>query len=303
MAIMAPTEEAGKSKIIDVAQYLARAAEVVHDPSPASLFRMIDASRPSLFIDEVDMIYESKGLKTMLNAGYRYGSYVTRAVKIGDDYVPMKFNVFCPKMFAGIAGKKLPITGATLSRCVQLAMRRRSKDEHVEKFYHKRARQECQPIRQELMEWAKQAVSVLERANPPMPDELTDRQEECWEPLIAIADYLGGDWPKRARSAALILSKRVIKQPTEGIMVIVDMKRVWDKVKGDKVHTQGLATLHSQLEDRMYVGRLDAQELSTYLTRFGIHPESKPFRLSGSKPMRGYKRSAFADAFKRYCDD
>lgn len=55
MAIMAPTEEAGKSKIIDVAQHLVRHSEVVNDPSPASLYRMIDAKHPTLFIDEVDI--------------------------------------------------------------------------------------------------------------------------------------------------------------------------------------------------------------------------------------------------------
>src|SRR5450755_3826100 len=48
IAIMAPTEEAGKSKIIDVAQYLVRNSEVVNDPSPASLYRMIDTKHPTL---------------------------------------------------------------------------------------------------------------------------------------------------------------------------------------------------------------------------------------------------------------
>ena len=263
---------------------------------------MIDAYKPSLFIDEVDMLYQTNALRVVLNAGYRLGAYVTRSEKIDGVYVPKKFDVYCPKMFAGIAGKRLPITGATLSRCVKIPMRRKTADEKVETFYHKRAKVECKPVREALTQWSQEAVAILERADPPMPAELTDRQEECWEPLIAIADDLGGDWPKRARTAALTLSKRVMKQPTEGVQVIVDMKRVWQRIEGDKAHTGQLAALHGELEDRMYAGNMGAQELSNWLTRFGIHPEPKPFRLGGSKPKRGYRRDAFTDAFKRYCD-
>jgi hypothetical protein len=42
-----------------------------------------------------------------------------------------------------------------------------------------------------------------------MPEKLSeagDRAPDAWEPLIAIADVAGGDWPTRARSAALALA-------------------------------------------------------------------------------------------------
>jgi hypothetical protein len=164
LTVMAPTPEAGKSKIIEVARYLVRAGQVVNDPTPASLFRMIEINQPTLFVDEMDMLYESKGLKTVLNAGYRIGGYVTRAEKVRGQFVTMKFNVFCPKMFSGIAGKRLPITGATLGRCVLIPMRRKMANETVEKFFHRQARREIEPIQRELTEWAQDAVGGLEVA-------------------------------------------------------------------------------------------------------------------------------------------
>jgi hypothetical protein len=36
--------------------------------------------------------------------------------------------------------------------------------------------------------------------------EISDRLDEAWEPLIAIAELAGGDWPKAARAAAVALA-------------------------------------------------------------------------------------------------
>jgi hypothetical protein len=35
---------------------------------------------------------------------------------------------------------------------------------------------------------------------------LEDRAADTWEPLIALADLAGNDWPQRARTAALALT-------------------------------------------------------------------------------------------------
>jgi hypothetical protein len=298
MLLMAPTEEAGKSRIIDVAQYLVRRASVVHDPTPASLFHQIGGLEsllfgpPTIFVDEVDMLYESQALKTVLNAGYRYGAYISRA--------RTRYGVYCPKCFSGIAGRRPPVTGATLSRCVQIPIRTRAPAEPISKFFHRTANRECQPIHVRLEGWALNAIDTLADASPSMPSGLSDRQEECWEPLLAIADQLGSDWPDRARAAAMTLSARIVKQPTEGLAIIRDVCRVWDDIDGDRVHTEVLAARRNELADRLHYEHLSAQELSNWLTnRFEIHPLPNPFRLNG-KLLRGYEREAFADARTRY---
>ena len=38
-----------------------------------------------------------------------------------------------------------------------------------------------------------------------MPDGIEDRNADVWEALLAVADLAGGDWPERARVAAVAL--------------------------------------------------------------------------------------------------
>jgi len=62
------------------------------------------------------------------------------------------------------------------------------------------------PLRQELETWAVDNIATLAAARPELPDELGDRAQDVWEPLLAIAELAGGDWPERARTAAVALS-------------------------------------------------------------------------------------------------
>jgi len=177
IAVMSPTAEAGKSKIIDVATHLVLQPFAVVDPSASSLFRNIDTMRPTVFVDEADQWAKDKNIRAVLNAGYRWGGCVTRSIKVGDDWAPYEFNVFCPKLIAGIAGENLPVTGATLSRCVQLPMQRRTKDEPIERFFHRDARTgHMLEIKNQIVRWAEGALPRLEESRPEYLDGLSDRQ-------------------------------------------------------------------------------------------------------------------------------
>jgi Protein of unknown function (DUF3631) len=291
MLVTAPTPEAGKSRIIDVARYLVLTPEIVHDPTPAALFRTIDLLRPTLFIDEADTLATSKAFRAVLNSGYRVGGSVARA--------DGRYVTYCPKLLAGIAGRKLPITGATLSRCVEIPMARKAPGERAERFRHRVADSDCAPLRAELVRWAAERLAVLSVAEPAVPGDLSDRQAECWEPLLAIADDLGGDWPERARTAAMALAKRAAAPPDDGTQIIADLAMVWQSVDGERAHTAVLAAQRNALEERHFHAPLSAHELSVWLGRFDIRPLPNPFR-HGGKLARGYARSAFEDAFSRY---
>ncbi len=134
---------------------------------------------------------------------------------------------------------------------------------------------------------------------PTLPEQLSDRQRDGWEPLAAIAELLGRDWPQRIRHAALALSSRASRQPDEGTQILADMQEVWKQIDGPRVHTAELAERRDQLEDRRYPDQLTAHELSIWLARFEIHLLPNPFRQGGHQ-RRGYERAALADAFARY---
>jgi hypothetical protein len=298
--VTGPTESGGKSRVPEVAQYL------VHRPvfkgvgaTPAGLFAGIGANpmgRPTVLLDEMDQHAESKPLREILNSGFEPGNPIIRYKKT--------FTVFSAKMFTGIAGAKMPITGTTLSRCIQIPMRRRIRgEEEIERFRRKWAIQESEPIYRDLVKWGAANVEELSWSSPDMEGLVQDdRVEDSWEPLIAIADLLGGDWPERARKAMVTLTEIRVSEPTDNLALIRDLKRVWDQIEGDRVHTVELIDRLNGLQDREYTKKLDrvtgGQQMGYILSRFGI--KSRAIQIQGVQ-LRGYDRSAFADAFRRYC--
>src|SRR5205807_80312 len=47
---------------------------------------------------------------------------------------------------------------------------------------------------------------TIAEARPEIPEELNDRAADIWEPLLALAELAGGEWPAKAREAAVCLS-------------------------------------------------------------------------------------------------
>jgi uncharacterized protein DUF3631 len=72
-------------------------------------------------------------------------------------------------------------------------------------------------------------ASALSSAEPGMPAGLNDRAEDVWESLIAVADAAGGDWPARARAAAVKLSGEAEDNAAESVLVrlLSDMREVF----------------------------------------------------------------------------
>jgi uncharacterized protein DUF3631 len=66
-------------------------------------------------------------------------------------------------------------------------------------------------------------------AKPGMPASLSDRQVDIWEPLLAIADPAGGDWPTRARTAAVELHGHdPTADPGIGALLLSHIREVFD---------------------------------------------------------------------------
>src|SRR5262249_41490962 len=140
----------------------------------------------------------------------------------------------------------------------------------------------------------------LQEAWPAMPEGLTDRPADCWEPLLAVADVAGGEWPERARRAALKLNdERRKADPALGGRLLADIPRVlgWR----DRLTTADLLEVLVGREESPWGelrGKpLDSRGLARRLKPFGIGP--KVIRLGNETP-RGYERSDFVDAWKRY---
>ena len=78
--------------------------------------------------------------------------------------------------------------------------------ERIERFRRRDVEERAEPIRLSIESLAELHTAALAKARPELPDELGDRAMDVWEPLIAIADLAGGEWPQFARAAAVELS-------------------------------------------------------------------------------------------------
>ena len=185
-------------------------------------------------------------------------------------------------------------------RAVVIKMRRRASGEHIEPFRLRVARAQAEPLVDRLREWAKSAPDVLVEAWPDMPSALTDRASDVWQPLVAIADLAGGEWPERARTAALHLNAdRQSADISLGVRLLADIGAVLGD--DDKVSSVTLLARLNSLDEAPWGNirgaPLDARGLARRLNRYDIHPH--PVWVAGAT-VKGYERADFADAWARY---
>jgi Protein of unknown function (DUF3631) len=307
LLVTAPTSESGKSRLFDVAELLVRQPYVVVDPSGPSLRNIIDAEHPTIMIDEADLLKTRKDLRAILNAGVEKGRFITRATGRGG-YV--SYDPFGPKMLAGIYGEVPPLKGATLSRCIQIELRRRYDErEEIADFDKTDAEREVNDLAGNIKRWSLFTDhDELKSARPEMPAELTDRQRDAWRPLVVIGDRISPEWGKAARAWAVELSRAVPVTPDLMVQVMKDVYRVLVSeayADAQQIKTATLARARDQLTDREYDEDLSPIQLAKRLARFGI----KPIKYyEGKGQVRGFRvrnqsgewTAQWADAIGRY---
>ena len=294
-------KQSGKTRLLEVLQLLVARPWFTSRVSAAVLVRKVSRDVPTLLLDETDSAFKadkeySEALRGILNAGYRRGGVASLCVKKGGEFDLVDFPVFCAKALAGIG--QLPDTIA--DRSIRINMKRRSPGDKVERFRLLAAQDQASPLRERLEQWANVAVTRLVDAHPVLPEELSDRAADVWEPLFAEADMAGGEWPRRARQAAGVLSDHAVDDGLSyGSQLLRDIALV---MNGRKTISSGeLATALVEMEESPWGdlrGRpLDARKLAKMLKPYDIRPHT--VRL-GDKTPKGYQSDDFKDAFARY---
>jgi hypothetical protein len=80
------------------------------------------------------------------------------------------------------------------------------------------------PLNRKVARWVADNLSSLQNATPQVPDLGSDRAEDNWIPLLAIADVVGGDWPGKARKAAKTIARGVREDESPGIQLLADLR-------------------------------------------------------------------------------
>jgi putative DNA primase/helicase len=308
LLISAPEKACGKTQLLTVVGYLVPRPAQAAGISSSVLFRMIDMYRPTVLVDEIETVLKGdEELRGLLNAGHtKQSAFVWRSEPDGDGgFVPTKFSVFGFKAFAGIGADRLAET--VTSRSVIVQMRRKMPHETAERLRHADPLA-FEVLRSKLARWAQDNMSAIRAARPHLPDELDDRQQDNWEPLLAIADLIGGDWPALAMRAALKLCAPTDAGKSAGVELLTDIEDAFDSHGStNKNGVRGIfqsVLLDALCEDEekpwatLNRGKpMTANQLRERLKPYGIH--SKQVRI-GYEGKKGFELDQFKDAFRRY---
>jgi hypothetical protein len=307
LAITSAEKQSGKSRLLEILEIVVPRPWLTGRVTAAVLARKVDAESPTLLLDETDASFGSGGeyaetLRGVLNTGHRRGGKTSCCVRQGDDFTYEDFSTYCPKALAGIG--RLPNT--IEDRSISIRLRRAAPGEVIERFRRRNIQEEVDALRKELEAWCAEILPQLIDARPQLPDELTDRQQDAVEPLLAIAEAAGGEWPQIARAAVIDLGREGQRDDESvGFQLLSDIRRVFKTRNIDRLPSVELAAVLAGIETSPWCewsnGRpLNAHRLAKLLKPFGIQPEVTRI---GDKTPRCYLRATFEDAFRRYLRD
>jgi hypothetical protein len=261
VGIESPDKRCGKTTLLAVLSGLANRPVVAANISPSAFFRVIEETRPTLFIDEADtFLRKNEELRGILNSGYsRNTAFVVRVTSQADGeawaqskipnpklQVPMetggeedrgtgpklaRYSCWCPKAMAAIG--RLPETLA--DRSIIIRMERKPVTDARERVRELDATE----LRRKCTRFVRDEAARIAAARPAIPEILNDRAGDIWEPLLALADLAGGEWPDRARRAAMALTGQAQEQsPTTALLL--DVRFWFCRNRGDRVFSRAL---------------------------------------------------------------
>jgi len=155
--------------------------------------------------------------------------------------------------------------------------------------------------------WCQKNVERLVDAYPETSG-LYNREADSWRMLFKFGDAAGGRWPELARQTALAIKHGIGDDPGEGVMLLQDIKAVFEKTSASRLTTASLLTeLHNCIErpwGKKSMSDVEPvfqeRQLAAALRPYGI--KAKQLRM-GNENRRGFMRSQFEDAWSRYLRD
>jgi hypothetical protein len=304
LAFLSAERGSGKTRALEVTALLVPKPIQSINCTPNYIARKIASTRPTILYDEIDCLFGSKipdsgEVRALLNAGHRPGAVTGRCVIRGKRVETEELPAYCAVALAGIGD--LPDTIG--SRSIIIDMRRRSPEETVEAYRHRYHRGQGGKLRMRIARFADSIAKRAAQVIPVMPEGIVDRDADCWEPLLTVADVVGGDWPERARDAAkaLVISGHE-RTETKGVRLLADLFEIFGSEEA--LSTKDIIDRLIELPESPWAdfcrGKpISERQLADRLKAYQVKPGR--IRLSGDQRFRGYHAAELADPWLRYC--
>jgi hypothetical protein len=251
-----------------------------------------------LIADEGDNYLDGdKNWNSLLHGGFaRSGGHILRAV--GRETIV--YDPWGPKAI-GRLGIVHPVLA---SRATILSMKPMTIEE-------RRRRKKLLPadgplfavLKAELVHFAQVNLETLAGIEPELPAELHNRHGDVWNAYVAIADLVGGGWPKKIRDIAVqYVRTRAPSEQSELITILGDIRDIFDETQAERLYTVDLTERLVAIEGRPWaLWPTKVKDRGEYLARLlaplGI--KSTQFR-KGRDNLKGYKRKQFENDWARY---
>jgi hypothetical protein len=191
LSIRSAEKRCGKSRLLGLlARVCFNASPVTAHPTEAQLYRSAVRTGGVQLFDEVETLRGDRerfdALITVLNVGFERGGVVTRLERRGERFVEEPYEVYAPRVLAGITGLKDTLE----DRALPLFMLRKRRSEQVERLgvttdaeaetLREQCALACLTHIQEILAAYDRAPTVLAR------DGIDDRAVDLWSPLVAM---------------------------------------------------------------------------------------------------------------------
>jgi len=327
IGIESPEKRCGKTTLLTVLGELVNRPVVASNISSPAFFRVIEQLRPTLMIDEADTFLQGNDeLRGILNSGYtRKTAFVWRvanqfppplrcfgAARQSSDFKlqngerakenqgnfnearAVKFSCWCPKVMAAIG--RLPETLA--DRCIVIRMQRRLAEEQVESLRDL----DTGNLTRKCIRFVMDHAAEIRQARPGIPAGLNDRAADIWGPLLVLADLAGGEWPDKARQAAIGLTAGSDGNDLIGALLF-DIFIIFAGAEGGRLFTRDLVGALNLRPDRPWSEMKTSRQpitdrwLAQKLSPYGIRPRNM---WVNAKCAKGYEEEDFREAYRRY---
>lgn len=198
----------GKTTLMDTVAMIAVRPFAVDGISASALFRTAERFQPTLLLDEADAwMAGNEDVRGFVNSGHRRAGIIMVNVMQpsaagGEEWVPTAFRTFAPAVIAGIGGQAATVEdrsiAVTMTRAPGRAADRMRASEMVAFRDH---------LGPHIAAHADAIAEAMDAgvSDGRMPAELSGRACDNWEPIVALADLAGGEWPSRVDRALAAL--------------------------------------------------------------------------------------------------
>jgi hypothetical protein len=311
--IKSPTMRCGKTTLLSTVAAMVPKGLATQNISTSALFRIIEMTQPTLLIDEADNFFknsdgsDNKDTLGILNSGHTRNGWFIRTV--GEDFEPRAFRTFAPIAFAWLVKRGIQVDPTLEDRSITVELRRRLPGEKVERLRSTRTGHLHQ-LGRRAARWVADNKSSLVDADPLMPEELNDRAQDNWRPLIAIADAISADLGRNARDAAKKIEQEKIGGDDDaGTLALADVAAII-KTKLMGQPPKSMKGIGSQDLVRALVAMTDRPwkewKRGSPLTEHSLAKLLKPFMLFAKKiriggvPTQGYVPAKVLEVAERY---